>query len=155
MQVLVKHIMSTPVVSLFAEQTLPLAEDIMRLKHLRHIPVIDDANRLVGVVSHRDILAAQISSLTNISFMARREIQDRTKIAEIMTTDVWTAGPDMTAATAGRLLLDHRFGCLPVVDNDGALVGIITERDFMNLAVKALDERDETEVTPIVTVSVS
>ena len=155
MQVLVKHIMSSPVVSLFAEQTLPLAEDIMRLKHLRHIPVIDETNRLVGVVSHRDILAAQISSLTDISSRARREIQDRTKIAEIMTTEVWTAGPEMSAATAGRLLLDHRFGCLPVVDNAGILVGIITERDFMNLAVKALDESEETEVTPIVTVTVS
>ena len=155
MQVLVKHIMSSPVVSLFAEQTLPLAEDIMRLKHLRHIPVIDETNRLVGVVSHRDILAAQISSLTDISSLARREIQDRTKIAEIMTTEVWTAGPEMSAATAGRLLLDHHFGCLPVVDNAGILVGIITERDFMNLAVKALDESEETEVTPIVTVTVS
>ena len=155
MQILVKHIMSSPVISLFAEQTLPLAEDIMRLKHLRHIPVIDDANRLVGVVSHRDILAAQISSLTGISMAARREIQDRTRISEIMTTDVWTAGPEMTAATAGRLLLDHRFGCLPVVDDAGLLIGIINERDFMTLAVRALDEGEETTVTPVVTIAVS
>jgi CBS domain-containing membrane protein len=155
MQILVKHIMSSPVISLFAEQTLPLAEDIMRLKHLRHIPVIDETNRLVGVVSHRDILAAQISSLTGITMAARREIQDRTKIAEIMTTDVWTAGPEMTAATAGRLLLDHRFGCLPVVDDAGLLIGIITERDFMTLAVRALDEGEETVVTPVVTVSIA
>jgi CBS domain-containing membrane protein len=127
----------------------------MRLKHLRHIPVIDETNRLVGVVSHRDILAAQISSLTGITMAARREIQDRTKIAEIMTTDVWTAGPEMTAATAGRLLLDHRFGCLPVVDDAGLLIGIITERDFMTLAVRALDEGEETVVTPVVTVSIA
>ena len=49
-----RDIMSTPVVTFFAEQTLPLAEDVMQFKHLRHLPVIDDDGKLVGLVSHRD-----------------------------------------------------------------------------------------------------
>lgn len=62
MPVLVKHIMTAPVVALFEEQSLPLADDIMHFKHLRHLPVVDDDNQLVGLVSHRDILRAQISA---------------------------------------------------------------------------------------------
>ena len=140
--VLVKHIMSAPVVSLFAEQTLPLAEDIMRFKHLRHLPVIDEARRLVGLVSHRDILRAQISSLTGLTSGQRRARQEDVKVAQIMTRDVWTAGPETLASHAGRMLLDHPFGCLPVIDAAGNLVGIVTERDYLRFAVKAIEMHD-------------
>jgi CBS domain-containing membrane protein len=140
--VLVKHIMTAPVIALFAEQSLPLADDIMRFKHLRHLPVVDETNRLVGLVSHRDILGAQPSSLTGLSDSERRARQDHVKISEIMTRDLWTASADMLASTAGALLLDHRFGCLPVVDEAGVLVGIITERDFLKFAVKAIEQFD-------------
>lgn len=139
---LVKHIMTTPVISLFAEQSLPLADDIMRFKHLRHLPVIDDNNMLVGMVSHRDILRAQISSLTGLTDMERRARQDSVTVSQIMTREVWTAGPDTPASNAGQLLLDHHFGCLPVVDLVGHLVGIVTERDFLRFAVKAIEFYD-------------
>jgi len=138
--VLVKHIMSTRVVSLFAEQSLPLAEDIMQFKHVRHLPVIDETNRLVGIVSDRDLLGAQISSLSKLMPTDRRELLDRTSVSQVMTVDVWTAGAEMTAANAGRLLLEHRFSCLPVVDDAGQLIGIVTERDLVRLAVAALDD---------------
>ncbi len=140
--VLIKHIMSAPVVSLFAEQTLPLADDIMHFKHLRHLPVVDEMGKLVGLVSHRDILRAQISSLTGLTDGERRARQEHVKVDQIMTRDVWTAGPDALASNAGRLLLDHRFGCLPVVDTTGRLVGIVTERDYLHFAVKAIEMHD-------------
>jgi CBS domain-containing membrane protein len=140
--VLVKHIMSSPAVSLFAEQTLPLANDIMRYKHLRHLPVTDEHGTLVGLVSHRDILRAQISSLTGLTETERRARQEHVKVAQIMTRDVWTAGPDAYASNAGRLLLDHRFGCLPVVDVAGRLIGIVTERDYLRFAIKAIELHD-------------
>lgn len=140
--VLVKHIMTSPVISLFSEQTLPLADDIMRFKHLRHLPVVDDAGRLVGMVSHRDILRAEISSLLGLSAEERRARQDHVKVSQIMTRDVWTAGPEAFASNAGRLLLDHRFGCLPVVDAAGRLIGIVTERDYLKFAVKAIELHD-------------
>jgi CBS domain-containing membrane protein len=140
--VLVKHIMSKPVISLFAEQTLPLADDIMHFKHLRHLPVVDEAGKLLGLVSHRDILRAQISSLTGLTESEKRARQDNVKVAQIMTRDVWTVGPDAFASNAGRMLLDHRFGCLPVIDAVGHLVGIVTERDYLSFAVKAIEMHD-------------
>ncbi|MBL0214119.1 MAG: CBS domain-containing protein [Myxococcales bacterium] len=140
--VLVKHIMSSPVIGLFAEQTLPLAEDIMNLKHLRHIPVLDDDRRLVGLVSHRDLLKAKISTLTGLTPSQQRARQEDVRISALMTRDVWTVQPETLASVAGRTLLDHKFGCLPVVSEDGVVVGIITERDFLKFAIKAVEQFD-------------
>lgn len=140
--VLVKHVMTSPVIALFSEQSLPLADDIMRLKHLRHLPVVDDDNRLVGLLSHRDILRSQISALTGLTDEERRARQNDVKISRIMTRDVWTVGPETLASNAGHLLMDHRFGCLPVVDAEERLIGIVTERDYLRFAVKAIELHD-------------
>ena len=135
-----KHIMHAPVVTFFAEQTLPLAEDVMHFKHLRHLPVVDDEGRLVGLVSHRDLLRAQISSLSGLSDAQRRARQEDVRVNQIMTRDVWTVGPETEASVVARTLLDHKFGCLPVVDRDERLVGIVTERDFIKFAIDRLDD---------------
>lgn len=140
--VLVKHLMTSPVVTLFAEQTLPLADDIMRLKHLRHLPVVDDAGRLVGLVSHRDLLAAEISTRTGLSSEERRAVQADVRIGEIMTRDVWSVRPDVNASIAAATLLDHKYGCLPVIDDAGVVVGIVTEHDFLRFATKVLESFD-------------
>jgi CBS domain-containing membrane protein len=140
--VLVKHIMSEPAVTFFAEQTLPLAEDVMRFKHLRHLPVIDDDSRLVGLLTHRDILAAQISTLSGLTEAQRRARQEDVTVRQVMTRDIWTVSPDALASGAGRTLLDHTYGCLPVVDDDHRLVGIVTERDYLRFAIKTLQLHD-------------
>jgi CBS domain-containing membrane protein len=135
-----RHIMTSPVVTFFAEQTLPLAEDVMHFKHLRHLPVVDDAGKLVGLVSHRDLLRAQISTLSGLTDEQRRARQSEVRVSQVMTRDVWTVGPHTDVTHVGRTLLDHKFGCLPVVDADERLVGIITERDFIKYALAQLDE---------------
>jgi CBS domain-containing membrane protein len=140
--VLVKHIMSSPVVTFFAEQTLPLAEDVMHFKHLRHLPVVDERNRLIGLVTHRDLLRAQISSLSGLSPKERRARQMDIRVSEIMTRDVWTVTASTLASVAGTTMLDHRYGCLPVVDLARTLVGIVTERDYLRCAMHALRMND-------------
>jgi CBS domain-containing membrane protein len=140
--VLVKHLMTSPVVTFFPEQTLPLAEDVMRFKHVRHLPVIDDRRRLVGLVSHRDLLAAQISTRSALSRDERRAVQERVCVGDVMTRDVLTVHPDVNASIAAATLFDHKYGCLPVVDDHGVLVGIITEHDFLRLVTKVLEATD-------------
>ena len=142
MSVLVKHMMSSPVVTFFAEQTLPLAEDVMKYKHIRHLPVVDDRRRVVGLVSHRDLLAAQISNRSGVARDIARAIQEEVRVAQVMTRDVMTIGPDVNASIAAGTLLDHKFGCLPVVDDQGVLVGIVTEHDFLRFATKILETTD-------------
>jgi CBS domain-containing membrane protein len=132
--------MTSPVVTFFAEQTIPLAEDVMHFKHLRHLPVVDDSGKLVGLVSHRDLLRAQISTLSGLTENERRARQSDVRVSQVMTRDVWTVGPNTDVKKIGRTLLDHKFGCLPVIDADQRLVGIITERDFIKYALAQLEE---------------
>jgi CBS domain-containing protein len=134
--------MSSPVVTFFAEQTLPLVDDVMRYKHIRHLPVIDDRRHVVGLVSHRDLLAAQISTRSGVARDIARAIQEEVHVAHVMTRDVMTVGPDVNASVAAAALLDHKFGCLPVVDDQGVLVGILTEHDFLRFATKVLETTD-------------
>ena len=140
--VLVKHIMSQDVVTFFAEQTVPLAEDVMRIHKFRHLPVIDNDRRLVGLVTQRDLLRGQISVLTGLTEEQRRARQMDVRIEALMTRDIWTVTPDTLASHAGRTLLDHKYSCLPVVDANHVLCGIVTERDFMRFAIKALEMHD-------------
>lgn len=140
--VLVKHLMHAPVVALLASQTLSLADDIMQFRHVRHLPVIDDAQHVVGLVSHRDLLRAQVSSRSAVRELDRSFRQHHIPVAEIMTRDVRTVPRDMLASAAGEILLAQRFGCLPVVDDAQRLVGIVTEFDYLQLAIKAIAMHD-------------
>lgn len=140
--VLVKHVMSTEVVTFFPEQGLSLAEDVMRIHKFHHLPVIDADRRLVGLVSHRDLLRGQISVLTGLTEDQRRARQGEVRIEKLMTRDVWTVTPDTLASHAGQMLIDHAFGCLPVINAHRVLCGILTGRDFLKFAVKALEIHD-------------
>ncbi len=138
--VLVQHIMTVDVVTFFPEQTLPLADDVMRIHKFRHLPVIDGERRLVGLVTQRDLLRGQISVLTGLTDDERRARQEDVRISQLMTRDVWTVRPDTLASHAGRTLLDHRYSCLPVIGEDRVLRGIVTERDFLRLAIASLED---------------
>jgi len=134
--------MSSPVVTFFAEQTLPLAEDVMRLKHVRHLPVVDDEGFLLGLVSHRDLLAAQPSVFTGLSVEDCRARNADVRVDQIMQRDVWTVHHDSLASVAGCTLFDHKLGCLPVLGDDHRLVGIVTEHDYLRFAIKMLQLHD-------------
>lgn len=137
----VRDLMTTKVFTLTAGQSLTLAENAMRSMRVRHIPVVDDLRRLVGLVTHRDLLSAKLSVLTPIDEDVRTEHEFRVPVAQVMQENVWTIAPDAPALSAAKLLEDHKFGCLPVVRN-GRLVGIVTEHDLMKLLTDSLDLGD-------------
>lgn len=93
----------------------------MDLSSIRHLPVVEDGV-LVGLVSRRDLLACDESST----------------VGEIMATDLKTVTAETPAYEAAYLLLRHRIGCVPVLDADGTLVGIVTEFDFVREAYALL-----------------
>ncbi len=134
----VRDIMTAPVSTVHASHSLPLAASIMDLERIRHLPVVDDEQRVVGLVTHRDILAAQISALGPLSTEERSSLQLAVPVSQVMRTEVWTIRSDALVSSAARLLRDHRFGCLPVVD-EGRLVGIVTETDLLTLVTDRLD----------------
>ena len=139
----VKDIMTTEVFVLHATQTLELVRSLMRIKHVRHVPIVDADNTFVGLMTHRDLLAQTISHLAEVDEDEQEYLDRHIHIVKTMKTDVVTADPEMDVCSAISLLLDHKYGCLPVV-SDGKLVGIVTEADFLNLTLGLLRKSEST-----------
>jgi CBS domain-containing membrane protein len=133
----VADIMSTEVITLIEDETLAHAKSCMDRGRIRHLPVVHDG-RLVGLVTHRDLLAASFSIFAEVGPAEQRRIFTRIPVAEAMHRDVVTVDPETMVADAARILLDNKYGCLPVVDRDGMLLGIVTEADFLRLTVRLL-----------------
>ena len=103
---------------------------LMNERRIRHVPVVDANGQLLGIVSQRDLLShAQSGSITTPNWSA-------VTIEEIMRDGVDTVEPECCAAEAARHMLRTKRGSLPVVDAQGTLVGIVTEADFVRLAVR-------------------
>jgi len=134
----VADLMTRSVCTLTPFQSLPLAEALMGLERIRHVPVVDDAGGLVGLVTHRDLLAAKLSALTPLSNDERSTLELLVPVSKIMRTEVWTVAPGTLAVVAARIMRDHKFGCLPVV-SEGKLVGILSEADLLTLVTSALE----------------
>lgn len=134
----VKSIMTRDVFTLNQVESLGAAKDLMNLARIRHIPIVDNLGHFVGLLTHRDILAATISELAGIDRETQDEIEAGIPIAEIMQTDVVTVHPDLSLKEAARLLLEEKYGCLPVICED-KLCGIITEADFLRLTIDLMD----------------
>src|SRR5215468_8704184 len=126
----VSDVMQREVVTLRADDRLDLADDIMRLGRVRHLPVLE-GERLVGILSNRDLLAASLSKALNFDPKERRTFMRSVDVREVMTKEVATVGPDLPLIQAARLMIRRRFGCLPVVNEGGALIGLLTETDLL------------------------
>jgi CBS domain-containing protein len=142
----VANLMTRAVFTLEPEQSLPLAESMMQLHHIRHLPVVDTKRAVVGLVTHRDLLRASISALAPLTAEERSSLQLSVPVGRIMQTNVWTVSSDTLAVNAARIMRDHRIGCLPVVD-EGRLVGILTEADLLFLLDATLTPRDDVRPT--------
>ncbi len=129
----VGDLMTRELVTVKEDDDLALAESILRLGGIRHLPVVG-AGKLVGLVTQRDLLRTGVSggAPTARAIMAR----------DIMTRDVTTVGPETPLVRAAHLMLQHKYGCLPVCAPDGTLLGIITESDFVRFAADVVQDLD-------------
>ena len=129
--------MTEEVFVLHATQTLELVRSLMRIKHVRHVPIVDPDNTFVGLLTHRDLLSQTISHLAEVDENEQEYIDRHIHIMNIMKTDIVTADPEMDVCEAITMLLNHKYGCLPVI-SDTKLVGIVTEADFLKLTLDLL-----------------
>jgi len=131
----VADIMTSDVTTLKRNEKLTLADDLMNLGRIRHLPVLDDDGVLVGIISQRDLFRGALAKALGYGQHASRKILDTFLVKEVMTTDVITTTPETAVIDAARVMIKRKIGCLPVV-KDGHLVGIITEGDFVALATR-------------------
>lgn len=120
------------------------AWEVMIGKHVRHIPVTDDNNHVVGLVTQRDVLAATDPGAIREAKSASHEVKSDVTLSEIMIRDVTVIRKDDSLRQAALYLQTHKYGCLPVVVDD-RLVGIITDSDFIDIAINLIEQVEVSE----------
>jgi CBS domain-containing protein len=135
----VAEIMTTKVVTLYEEDNLETLSEGLEHFHFRHLPVIDDG-RLVGIISQRDLLQATVAGMDRSPMALAREARflEETFVRDVMTTDVITARAEEPVRDAAKRMVEAKIGALPVVDDEGLLLGIVTENDIVRVALSAL-----------------
>ena len=132
--------MTEPVVSV--GPTSPLREVIQRMDSykIRHVAVVEEeTGRLLGLISHRDVLRSQEGSLSGAPSEEQVHMNRWIEARWVMTKEVRTIYPDTPALEAATMLRSHAYGCLPVVEH-GRLVGMLTESDFVDYAIQVLSD---------------
>ena len=127
----VSELMSNNVLTLRENASVGRAYAEMKLGRIRHFPVVNPAGEVVGVLSSLDVARA----------LATDGRGRAVPVKDIMSTRVQTVGEDVPAWQAARILRQKKIGALPVVDDAGALVGIITDSDFLEVAERVLAGR--------------
>ncbi|MFM7280256.1 MAG: CBS domain-containing protein, partial [Planctomycetia bacterium] len=125
----VEQIMTSDVFTVHPEDLVNLAASLMDWEHLRYVPVEDQNGHLLGLLSFRSILR----------LMSRGQTHTSVPVRDIMKKDPITIRPEASIFDAMKLMRERDIGCLPVVNADGRLVGIITEHDFMDLSSALLE----------------
>lgn len=131
--------MTRKVITVRPEDNLLDTRELMKTHKIHHIPVVEEGDRLVGIISDRDLRSAMPSSLYYESGSERERVKlEKFKVRDVMTTNVITLSLRDTIQDALLLLLKYDVGALPVVHSDGRLVGILAVRDLLRALVSVL-----------------
>ncbi len=125
----VQDLMVKEVATLDIEDELSLANDIMRLGRIRHLPVVA-GEKVVGIISERDLFRSSLAQALGYGNKDSREVMRTLHIKDVMVKKVITIPPDMELKDAVAIMVERKIGCLPVVQDD-KLLGLITETDIL------------------------
>lgn len=131
---LVRDWMTSDPVTIEPKVTLPEAQKLMKDRRIRRLLVLH-RGRLVGIVTQGDIRGAEPSEASTLSIFETHYLLAKLTVEKIMTWEPVTISPEATVSQAAQLMLEHKIGGLPVVDNE-QLIGIITESDIFRVLVQ-------------------
>jgi CBS domain-containing protein len=130
----VKDIMVRDVATLGVGDELSLANDIMKLGRIRHLPVVE-GKKLVGILSERDLFRSSLVEALGHEPGKARDVMKAIRIQDIMVKILVTVSPEATVKEAVQLMLKYKIGCIPVVVKD-ELIGLVTETDILRLCLE-------------------
>ena len=138
---LIRNWMTPEVLTVTPDTSLLKLGKLMRDKGVRRLPVLDNG-RVVGIISDRDVRDASPSKATTLDMYEMHYLLAEIKAKDIMTPRPVTIKPTDTVEKAAMIMLDKKIGGLPVVDEKGALVGIISDQDVFKALVNITGVRD-------------
>jgi acetoin utilization protein AcuB len=118
-------------VTVTASSTVGEAIQILQELNVRHIPVVNQSNELVGMLSDRDLRAVSVPRTIDEEWLGELRIALETPVARVMSSNVVTVQEEASMPEVIELMLDNKIGAVPVVDADSALVGIISYIDLL------------------------
>ena len=135
----VTDLMSSNIYSVREHDLKPAVVRLMRDKNIRHVPVVDDEQRLVGIISETDcLLGCKVQRGEGVLLGRHRApLSPQGSVAELMTTELAKADLGYSLRDAAKLMVESRISSIPIV-NDGLLVGIITSTDLLRTLVHTL-----------------
>ena len=135
-QIYVREWMSAPVEVISADTPMSEAYKLMMKRGIRRLPVVDTTGeRLVGILTLGDLREARPSPATSLSIYELNYLLANLKVEAVMTHNPYTVTPHTSIPAAARIMLDRKVGGLPVVDEQGKPVGIITESDVFRMLI--------------------
>jgi len=137
---LVKNWMSKDVITVDVNDSMQYAIRLLKEHNIRGLPVMQNG-KLVGIVTDRDLKRASASDATTLEIHELLYLISKIKIKEIMTKNPITIPLDYTIDEAAAILLDNKLSGAPVVDNEGKVVGVITQTDIFRVLVSFTDEK--------------
>ncbi len=129
----VRDTMDKMVRTLTGDHRLYHALQLMEEKNIRHVPIVDGADRLVGIISDRDIKRQLNAAYDTDSETINDRLLMLRRLADIMTTSVVTVMPSHNVRQAAACMLEERISAVPVVDEGGHVCGIVTTTDILRL----------------------
>lgn len=139
----VSDIMTTELFTLELDASLREARKLMAEHHIRHIPVVDERQHLVGLLSQRDVLAAADSTLVATPTESD-SIERLVAVSSTMSIDVKTVDENASLRGVALYIQKHKIGCLPVLRGQ-KLVGIVTDTDFVSVAINLMEQMEQAE----------
>lgn len=134
--VMVNEWMSKPALTIRPDAPINLAQEMMRQHKVRRLMVVNEVGQLVGIVTSGDLREAKPSEATSLSIWELNYLVAQLTIEKIMTHEVVKISSSSRMSEAAKLMLDYKVSGLPVVDETGALVGVITESDIFRMVVQ-------------------
>jgi len=139
---LVKERMTRNPIFIRPDMTVTDAQALMKREKIHHLPVLDKDEKVVGIVTEKDLLYASPSVATTLSVYEMTSLLAKLKVDRVMSKDVVTVTEDIPLEEAARIMADRRIGGLPIL-RGRALVGMITESDLFRIFIELFGARQK------------
>lgn len=133
-----KEIMIAHAVTANQEDLLSKVEEKFRMRGIRHVPVVDEKNRVVGMFTRNDLARCLAPRKTEDGFAYDKEAMDEFTLKYVMAEEPTTLGPEDLLSCAVEIMTRNKYGCIPIVKEDNVLVGVVTQVDIMKFLLREL-----------------